>query len=1105
MKLLSHPFFATILLLSLPLILIGQNTDTIRLSLQVGEKYSSYTGAGSCIGSGGYTTSQLFPEGISYTTDEISERNFGIIRVNYTFDISPEIIPGKYEGEITYTILIGGSVCSERRKLFLIEIIEAEKPIVDFSVETSRLIKGGSVHFLNHTQNPVTEWYWDFGDKGSSNEFEPTHNYDSLGFFSVKLIASGPGGSDTLNIENLIEVVEEGSPGTIVWSYEAEDEIITTPVIDDQGSIYFGCQDGNLYSINQQGSLNWKTDLGWYTVFTPIVGKDGIIYACFQGSGTLFSLNPEGDIIWEFDIAEEIYSAPSLGPDGNIYFISISGKLFSVSNSGDENWSVDLDSEYFNEAYIIIDGEGLIYVGKSESVYCLSPNGSIVWKWSRDQIFKPDVEGLSLNAHGQVVVATNGTIYCIKDGITISEFDLNLEVRSPVVIGQNDHYICSSSYKPSITCLDKYGNNIWQHKFPNGFNYHNDVFCPIVGSENIVYALSQSDTLYAIEGESGRILWMLRMPHDIGNSYSSNPSPVIYNNQLILAGDNSHVYAVECQSKDLESTAWPAKYNNIRGTKSLLDPSPVVLYPANGTLNVPIDTSVIWTDIFEADSFEVQIDTSSIFDSNFLQSATLSGTEFQPSTFFYSTMYYMRVRHFRGDDTLKWSLNVKFYTKPKLPEKTINNSPANGSTLPAGPIVFSWERPDSSKQNLVLNGGAEAPVLVPQGNFPYWTTKWRNWQLFSPGLKGHYAFKANINDDPLVQSINIASYDMEQNPYLVACGYSKGVINQNFQIGFQFLGLSSDSILVDTTLLVKYISEDWQKFQHVLQVPPGATRLKYTLNRDRYSHSDGTFLFDEIELYATSDRVDLQISETDDFTGIDHEWSAFIMDSISLDIQGYNKQYFWRTHAVNVSGAGLWTDVWSFRTKSHPPLIPVLIAPYDGKVVDYPDLELKWNNSEYSDYFLLQLSQVSDFSNLEFEESGITETNHILNLSKEGEYFWRVGAINEDWDVVWSRVRMFTFQKNTTAIHQVFTKEPWVRLFPNPGKDEINIRYFLPESGPVGISLINTGGQEIKIVNGIRPRGNNDEKLLGNYLSPGIWFLQLNLNGHIFVEKFVIK
>jgi hypothetical protein len=40
----------------------AQYTDTIRLTLQVGESYSSCTGAGTCVGAGGYDVSLSFPD-----------------------------------------------------------------------------------------------------------------------------------------------------------------------------------------------------------------------------------------------------------------------------------------------------------------------------------------------------------------------------------------------------------------------------------------------------------------------------------------------------------------------------------------------------------------------------------------------------------------------------------------------------------------------------------------------------------------------------------------------------------------------------------------------------------------------------------------------------------------------------------------------------------------------------------------------------------------------------------------------------------------------------------------------------------------------------------
>ncbi len=60
------------------------------------------------------------------------------------------------------------------------------------------------VTFTDLSVDSVDTWLWDFGDSGSSTDQNPSHEYVTPGDFSVTLIVTGPGGTDTLVKTNYI-------------------------------------------------------------------------------------------------------------------------------------------------------------------------------------------------------------------------------------------------------------------------------------------------------------------------------------------------------------------------------------------------------------------------------------------------------------------------------------------------------------------------------------------------------------------------------------------------------------------------------------------------------------------------------------------------------------------------------------------------------------------------------------------------------------------------------------------------------------------------------------------------------------------------------------
>ena len=70
-----------------------------------------------------------------------------------------------------------------------------------------------TVKFYNKSQN-AKQYLWDFGDGTKSEEYEPTHNYNTKGFHSVKLVIKGDtvcGIKDSITKINLINILKSNN------------------------------------------------------------------------------------------------------------------------------------------------------------------------------------------------------------------------------------------------------------------------------------------------------------------------------------------------------------------------------------------------------------------------------------------------------------------------------------------------------------------------------------------------------------------------------------------------------------------------------------------------------------------------------------------------------------------------------------------------------------------------------------------------------------------------------------------------------------------------------------------------------------------------------
>jgi PKD repeat protein len=69
-----------------------------------------------------------------------------------------------------------------------------------------------AVQFTESTNGSVQYFFWQFGDGATSNESNPVHIYDSVGKYTVSLMAVGSNGTEVKTVENYINVTSPVTP-----------------------------------------------------------------------------------------------------------------------------------------------------------------------------------------------------------------------------------------------------------------------------------------------------------------------------------------------------------------------------------------------------------------------------------------------------------------------------------------------------------------------------------------------------------------------------------------------------------------------------------------------------------------------------------------------------------------------------------------------------------------------------------------------------------------------------------------------------------------------------------------------------------------------------
>ena len=132
-------------------------------------------------------------------------------------------------GVYTVSLTVNGPGGSDTEtKSNYISVTTIAPPVADFvGVPTS-----GSaplvVSFTDLSTGNVNSWVWDFGDRFTTDEQNPTHTYGNVGEFTVTLQVAGPGGSVTEIKTDYIVIptgVDESNSGFIMYPNPANETI----------------------------------------------------------------------------------------------------------------------------------------------------------------------------------------------------------------------------------------------------------------------------------------------------------------------------------------------------------------------------------------------------------------------------------------------------------------------------------------------------------------------------------------------------------------------------------------------------------------------------------------------------------------------------------------------------------------------------------------------------------------------------------------------------------------------------------------------------------------------------------------------------------------
>jgi outer membrane protein assembly factor BamB len=316
------------------------------------------------------------------------------------------------------------------------------------------------------------------------------------------------------------ELISLNPDGTLRWSFKILSSIYSAPVIG-KNAVYVTNTEGRIYAVDFAGQELWRFQADASIYSTPALSNKGtIFFGCDDGN--IYTLSSSGKLLWKFQAGDEIAGSPSIASDGTVYIGS--DAVYAITDKGKKKWTFYPAEE--DEAYFFstssIDSDGTIYLGGTDgALYAITNQGRLKWR-----AITPDEDAIRAG----VAIDNQGIIYFGAENGILYKKDKFGEV---IPVFESDYYIFST---PAI---DSLGN---------------------------VYFVSDDGFLYCLRRD-GKMLFKWQIAED-SKEIMYSPSPIINDDGTVYVGSwEGNIYAFTGFAPPAKS-AWPFFRYNHRNTGS---------------------------------------------------------------------------------------------------------------------------------------------------------------------------------------------------------------------------------------------------------------------------------------------------------------------------------------------------------------------------------------------------------------------------------------------------------------------------------------------------------------------------------------------------------
>lgn len=298
-----------------------------------------------------------------------------------------------------------------------------------------------------------------------------------------------------MNPQRMSQSVSGSTPDA--WTFGAQNVIPSSPAIGDNGAVFVGSDDYNIYSLNgPTGGLIWSFSTGGEVRSSPALSA-GVLFVGSLDFSFYALDSSSGALMWRFTTGAGIVSSPAVD-NGTVFFGSLDNSVFALSvSTGALCWRFATGAGVSSSPAV---SDGVLYVASYDSrMYALNATTGVV-RWSYptgDYVYSsPAIAG------GAVFFGGADSVIRALDASTGAlrwQFDTGSAVLgSPAVAGGTVYIGNSRGIVYALLCT---GGLRWNYAV--GANIMNG---PAISPDGTVFVSAGTATV-ALSGSTGNVRW----------------------------------------------------------------------------------------------------------------------------------------------------------------------------------------------------------------------------------------------------------------------------------------------------------------------------------------------------------------------------------------------------------------------------------------------------------------------------------------------------------------------------------------------------------------------------------------------------------------------